>query len=101
MRESRTYAILRWLVPVSKGGLVRGKKFIRPARFEHQDDKWTNNAWSLVVNVIGVPSSDGRQAATIKFLVSDAPKYWLQVGTKFILYEGDLELAEGRIDHIE
>jgi hypothetical protein len=87
---------LRWLVNAPNGASPRGQQFSRPARFDHQGEGWTGNAWSLVITAEGFPDVEGRQLATAKFLVSDAPNDWLSVGRRFILFE-DVPLVEGVI----
>ena len=91
--------LLRWLVNAPAGQSPRGRRFSRPARFEHQGEDWTSNGWSLVINTAGVPDEQGRQSATAKFLVADAPHDWLSVGKRFMLYE-NIPLAEGVVEEI-
>ena len=97
---NRTVKIsLRWLVDAPAGQSPRGQRFSRPARFEHQGEDWTNNAWSLVINTEGVPDAKRQQSATAKFLVDDAPRDWLGVGRRFTLYE-NIPIAEGVVEQI-
>ncbi len=97
---NRTVKIsLRWLVNEPAGQSPRGQRFSRPARFENQGEDWTRNAWSLVINSEGVPDANGKQSATAKFLVDDAPHDWLSVGKHFTLYE-NVPLAEGVVEEI-
>jgi len=64
---------LHWLVDASNDGSPRSQQFSTAARFDHQGEDWTTNAWSLVIKTEGAPDADGRQLATAKFLVSEAP----------------------------
>jgi hypothetical protein len=38
-----------------------------PARFDHQGDDWTHDAWSLVFDLEGIPAR-GYQTGTARFL---------------------------------
>ena len=92
-------ARLKWKIPVSPGSASpRGERFVLPARFEHQNDDWTENAWSLVVEVASPPSADGIQTVRVRFLMPDAPEKWLASGETFSLFEGSLWVAEGTIE---
>jgi hypothetical protein len=88
--------LLHWLVSV-KGNLPRNHCFSLPARFDHQGDDWTNNAWSVVVNVDGVVDKQNNQYGTMWFLMDGAPCEWLSKGKRFTLFEGAMALAEGTI----
>ena len=90
---------LRWLVNAPAGQSPRGQHFVRPARFQHQSDHWTREAWSLVINTEGVPNERGEQSASAKFLMENAPQDWLSVGKRFTLYE-NIPLAEGVVEEI-
>jgi hypothetical protein len=89
--------LLHWLVSDPSNNSPRGQRFSLPARFDHQGDDWTSNAWSLVVDVEGIPDKQGHQFGTVRFLVPDAPHDWLSEGKRFTLFEGRLALAEGEI----
>jgi hypothetical protein len=91
--------VLHWLVSAPDGGLPRGQQFSRPARFDHQGDDWTRNAWSLVITTEGFPDVGGRQLATAKFLASEAPHDWLSAGRRFTLFE-NVALAEGVVEEV-
>jgi hypothetical protein len=89
---------LHWLIGINaSNGSPRGRRFSLPARFDHQQEDWTNDAWSLVVEVVGVPDSKGDQVGIAKFLAADAPFAWLSAGRKFTLFEGHLAVAEGEV----
>lgn len=94
-------AVLNWLVSGPSNESPRGRRFCLPARFDHQGEDWTSNAWSLVVDVEGIPDSQSRQLATVKFLMPDAPHDWLSEGKRFTLFEGRLPLAEGEIKEVQ
>jgi hypothetical protein len=88
---------LHWLVGGLSNHSPRGQRFSIPARFDHQKEDWLSDAWSLVVEVEGVPDAHGYQVGHVKFLVPGAPHEWLSVGKKFTLFEGNLAVAEGEI----
>lgn len=78
----------------------RNQRFSRPARFDHQGQDWKQDAWNLTVVTEGNVDAAGRQSATVKFLVPNAPHDWLSVGKRFTLIEGELALAEGVVEQI-
>jgi hypothetical protein len=88
---------LHWLVSRPSKHSPRGQRFSLPARFDHQGEEWTNDAWSLVVEVEGVPDAEGNQVGTAWFLVPDAPQDWLSEAKRFTLFAGHLPVAEGEI----
>ena len=91
-------ARLKWLVPVPPGGSApRGRRFSVPARFPHQGDDWTTNAWSLVVESDSRSDERGVQEVQVHFLMPNAPADWLARGRKFTLHEGQTPIAEGEI----
>lgn len=59
-----------------------------------------DNAWSLVVDLDGIPDSDGSQVGTVRFLMPEAPNDWPREGKRFFLMEGPLALAEGEITQV-
>jgi hypothetical protein len=93
--------LLHWLVSGPSNHSPRGQRFSLPARFDHQGEDWLDDAWSLVVEVEGVPDAEGCQIATVRFLVPDAPHDWLSEGKRFTLFEGRLALAEGQIKQVQ
>jgi hypothetical protein len=93
--------LLHWLVTGPSTHSPRGQRFSLPARFDHQGDDWTSDAWSLVVDVEGVPDTQGHQLGTVRFLMPDAPHEWLSEGKRFIFFEGRLALAEGEIKRVQ
>lgn len=74
-----------------------GQHFARPARFDHQGDDWIDNAWSLVIDVAGMPDSQGYQIAAARFLMPTAPQAWLSAGRRFVLFDGRDPIAEGEV----
>jgi len=92
--------LLHWLRSGPSNHSPRGQRFSLPARFDHQGEDWTSNAWSLVVHVEGIPDAQGHQVATVRFLVPNAPHDWLSEGKRFTLFEGHLALAEGEIRQV-
>jgi len=88
---------LHWLASGLTNHSPCGQRLLLPARFDHQGEDWTNDAWSLVVDVEGVPDAQGYQVGTARFLVPGAPHVWLSEGKRFTLFEGRLALAEGEI----
>lgn len=91
-------ARLRWLVPLPKSGVSpRGRRFSLPAKFDHQGDNWTKNAWSLVVESRAQSDARGVQDVQVHFLMPNAPAEWLERGRKFTLHEGAKPVAEGEI----
>lgn len=93
----RAKIALQWLQQGSANHSPRGQRFVLPARFEHQGDDWMEDAWSLVVEVDGVPESDGKQYGIARFLMPTAPHDWLSEGKQFTIFEGKLALAHGSV----
>ena len=91
--------LLHWLYRPSDRSPL-GQHFSRPARFDHQGDDWTSNAWSLVMDLKGSPDVQGYQAGTARFLMPTAPQLWLSVGQRFTLFDGQLPVAEGEVKRV-
>lgn len=91
-------ARLKWCIPLAGIGYPRGKQFATPARFDHQRDDWTNDAWSVVVSAADPVTTRSMQDVRIRFLMNEAPDHWLVPGKRFELYEGRLLLAEGVVE---
>jgi hypothetical protein len=89
--------LLRWLVPDSE--LPRGKRLSVPARFDHQGDDWTSDAWSLVIQTEEKADDKRQQAATAWFLADEAPQAWLAPGRKFTLFTSK-PIAEGLVERV-
>ena len=65
------------------------------AWFKKDKDKWPKEAWSLVLDNINI-LKENEIIANVRFLVSEiAPKYLLDVGSVFKLYEGRQCVGEG------
>jgi hypothetical protein len=92
---------LLWLVGGLSNHSPRGQRICLPARFDHQSmQDWLDDAWSLVVEVEGIPDALGNQIGNARFLVPNAPHDWLSVGKKFTLFEGNLAVATGEIQKV-
>lgn len=95
MRSAKV--VLHWLQRGASNHSPRGQRFALPARFHHQGDDWKENAWTLMVEVEGVPENDGRQYGVARFLMPTAPHDWLSEGERFTIFEGPLALADGAV----
>ena len=91
----KVQARLHWLIKMPEKPL----EISRPARFDHQDENWTQNAWSLVVTT-EKSCEESYQTAVVRFLVPDAPHEWLSVGKRFTLFDGRSPLADGVVEKI-
>lgn len=92
-------ARLMWKIPVPAGcDYPRGTTFSSPARFDHQGDAWSNDAWSVVVTASSAVTAAGTQDVRVRFLMENGPDAWLTPGRQFSLFEGRLLLAEGVIE---
>ena len=96
-REVKVRLTWRGIRP-ARLGYPRGKEFAMPARFEHQGDDWTKNAWSVVVLASTPVAPDSTQDVRVRFLMDNAPHEWLLSGRRFELHEGPLVVAEGTIE---
>jgi hypothetical protein len=89
---------LHWLIGINASNYSpHGQLFSLPARFDHQQEDWPDDAWGLVVEVTGIPDSKGDQVGIARFLMADAPLAWLSVGRKFTLFEGHLAVVQGEV----
>lgn len=89
---------LHWLVKLQLGSpSPRGQRFALPARFDHQGEDWTSNAWSVVIEVDGMPDASGYQSGKAHFLAENPPHDWLTTGRRFTLCEGTLSIAEAEV----
>lgn len=91
---------IQWPIGGLSNHSPRGQRFALPVRFDHQNESWLDDAWSLLVEVEGVPDSRGHQIGQARFLMPDGPHHWLTVGKCFTLYEGSLPVAVGRVTAI-
>ena len=90
---------IQWLENPPAAASIPGWRLSAPARFDHQDESWRDNAWSVAIVVDGVPDPMGEQSATAAFLSSDAPQKWLAQGKTFTLY-ADRPMARGFIESV-
>lgn len=90
---------LNWRIPVLEGQLFpRGRRFVVPARFERQGSNWTEDAWSLTIACTGPVTDAAEHRAEVSFLMPGAPDEWLMQGSRFELFEGGLQLADGIVE---
>ena len=92
---------LQWFQKGSASHSSRCQRFVLPARFDHQGDGWKEDAWSLIIELEGIPNKDGRQNGLARFLMPSAPHNWLVVGAHFTIFEGELALANGKVEEVE
>lgn len=92
--------ILQWLQNESANHSPRRQRFVLPARFDHQGNNWKENAWSLVIEVEGIPNGGGQQHGLARFLMPSAPHGWLVEGAHFTIFEGALALANGKVEEV-
>src|ERR1700748_1954588 len=78
----------------------RNQRFVRPARFDHQGDGWKENAWSVVIELEGVPGESGKKSGVARFLSPSAPQDWLSEGKGFAISEGALALGIGIVEGV-
>jgi hypothetical protein len=84
---------LQWLTATPPN--TPGERFTRPARFYHQNENWTSDAWSLVLEMEGSPDAQRRQIGWAEFLMPNAPQEWLAPGKRFELFaENPIGLGE-------
>jgi hypothetical protein len=94
-------AKIRWLKP-DEGGRVApppGPRYSTVAKFESQTDaQWRRNAWSLVLDLEGIPDETWTQMAWVRFLAGAGPPAdWLHPRKNFELFEGSKKVAEGTV----
>ena len=92
-------ALIEW-ISAAEGGRTqppRGRTYSAVARFETQEERWTENAWSLVLEFFAPPDSRLPQVAKVRFLVECGPTDWFKVGAKFELLEGSKVVAKGTV----
>jgi len=74
-----------------------GSRYVTVARFEREDNKWPNKAWSLIVDFDEPLTQSRCVTAEVRFLAPDAPTHLLTTGSKFELYEGRQCVATGEV----
>jgi len=93
-------ARLRWL-SISEGGRhppPLGTVYSTVAKFEAVSEKWPNEAWSVVLQFLAPPDSNGFVTVPIRMLVgAKAPVELLAPGSRFELYEGRKCVAYGEV----
>jgi hypothetical protein len=91
-------AMIRW-VPAERGGRKAppaGPVYRTVARFEDARDRWPEEAWSLVVELVRPYRAGGDAAwAKVRFLVDEAPAELLSEGARFELCEGRRVVGKG------
>jgi len=96
----RVLAQVRWLKPEEGGRTAppHGQQYSTVAKFDLQtEDEWRKDAWSLILNPMGVPDEAWTQTAWVRFLADEtkAPTNWLHPGNRFALFEGIKKVADG------
>lgn len=91
-------AKIYWLKPKEGGKekIQHGSKYSTVAKFKDIEEKWPNEAWSIVAE-INEPPTDYVSICNFSFLVEWAPSELLYSGSKFELYEGNRLVAKGEI----
>ncbi len=94
--EPSAAARIVWLTPDEGGRWIvpPGPRYIAPAHFDVPDEKWPEEAWSLVATKESDPS-DNEWVARVTFLVPEAPHEWLRSGNRFDYHEGERVVARG------
>ena len=95
-------AHIQWLRP-SEGGRPQppaGPIYTTVARFGGHENRWTENAWSLVVEFMAPPDENLRHLAKVRFLSDNGPADWLGEGATFELMEGPKTVARGTVTRI-
>lgn len=84
-------AKVHW-IPPDKGGrtaLPAGQHYTTVSRFQEDDERWRQEAWSIVLEFDEPPAKQGNPSmARARFLVEAAPIERLKPGCAFELYEG-------------
>src|SRR5262245_14205439 len=93
--KSRIY----WLSKEAGGreGPPPGPRYLAPARFEDEKEKWPNEAWTLVIEFIDPPDESLCMIADVRLLNPEGPVRLLHPGSVFELYEGDRVVAKGEV----
>ncbi|WP_068089096.1 hypothetical protein [Polycladidibacter stylochi] len=69
-------------------------KYITPAHFLNPDDKWPDEAWSVVLEFHKQEGAFNYHRGTARFLVQNAPSDWLKSGSIFEMFEGKKKTAK-------
>jgi hypothetical protein len=74
-----------------------GPRYSTVARFEEGKDKWTREAWSVVVEFHDPPDESLCMIADVSLLNPDGPTTLFHRGSRFELYEGRQVVARGTV----
>ena len=90
---------LRWLRPEEGGRQAPppGPTYTTVAKLEALEDRWPDEAWSIVTEWDEPPDEDLRTRATMRFLVEGGPEHLLAPDSRFEIYEGRRLVARGRV----
>lgn len=93
-------ARIRWLRP-EEGGRISpppGPNYSTVARFEALEDRWPQEAWSIVLSIAAAADEEGVMMAGIRMLNgAAAPEGLLSQGSRFVLFEGGTRVAVGTV----
>lgn len=91
-------ALIHWKTE-SEGGrksIPSGPRYSTVARFPAAK-RWSEEAWSLVVDYEEAVATDGTVKAAVRFLAEGAPADLLTSGGEFELLEGPKVVATGKV----
>jgi hypothetical protein len=74
-----------------------GPRYSTVARFGEEEDKWPQEAWSLVLEFSGPPDESLCMIADVSLLNPDGPTRLLHPGSIFELFEGRRLVARGEV----
>jgi hypothetical protein len=97
--SNQPLACIQWLSS-TEGGRQQpppGPTYTTVARFARQDDQWTNDTWSLVLDFMASPDDRLCHQVKVRFLAEGGPSGWLEKGSQFELMEGPKVVARGLI----
>jgi len=82
-----------------RAGLIpAGTRYSTVAKFAEDENSWTKEAWSILIEFDRSPAEQGNPSEGIaRFLVDDAPHQRLVPGVTFELYEGQSKVAKVEI----
>lgn len=93
-------AKIHWLRPEEGGrdSPPAGQEYSTAARFDALQERWPEEAWSVVVKILGPAGEDGFMTVGIRMLAGDeAPQELLAPGSRFELFEGRKCVARGTV----
>jgi hypothetical protein len=90
---------IHWLAQIEGGRVAppSGPRYSTVCRFAEDLAAWPEVAWSLVLEELTPPGSDGTAFADVRFLSPEAPLDLLHPGAVFELYEGRHCVARGEV----